>query len=375
MNASPDLKSLGTGNLYLIERPSGVFYAENSHKERVSLRTRNRGVAEDILRGHKASVEKPNFAYKVALAYLGETDPDAPNRTWLDVIDAYIKRIPNGPTRIRLETAKKDKAFLKILKLNLLQDRPRQAGLFFEALNAGGVSTNTYLRRFHNFALDMGWIVCHIIPRRQWPKIKFGETRAITLEEHQRIVEREENPEKKAFYQLCWSFGGSQSDIARLRSNDIDWDRQTITFPRKKNRQATIQRFGELSTAVLSKLPKTGFLFPNLANLDEKHRATYFSLRCETLGIKGVKLHSYRYGWAERGAAAGMPERYAMLALGHTSKAVHQAYAKQIVATIDSIEVLEKKRAAELQGSLQVINPDFRVKSTPPGNENVRSAA
>jgi hypothetical protein len=64
-----------------------------------------------------------------------------------------------------------------------------------------------------------------------------------------------------------------------------------------------------------------------------------------------------------------------MLALGHTSKAVHQAYAKQIVATIDSIEVLEKKRAAELQGSLQVINPDFRANSTPPGNDNVRSAA
>ena len=124
MKVSPDLKSLGIGNLYLVERPSGIFYAENSHKERVSLRTKNRGVAEDILRGHKASVEKPNFAYKVALAYLGETDPEASSRTWLDVIDAFIKRSTAGPTRLRLETAKKDKAFQKILKLNLLQDRP-----------------------------------------------------------------------------------------------------------------------------------------------------------------------------------------------------------------------------------------------------------
>ena len=81
MKVSPDLKSLGIGNLYLVERPSGIFYAENSHKERVSLRTKNRGVAEDILRGHKASVEKPNFAYKVALAYLGETDPEASSVT------------------------------------------------------------------------------------------------------------------------------------------------------------------------------------------------------------------------------------------------------------------------------------------------------
>jgi hypothetical protein len=129
MNASPDLKSLGTGNLYLIERPSGIFYAENSHKERVSLRTRNRGVAEDILRGHKASVEKPNFAYKVALAYLGETDPEAPSRTWLDVIEAYIKRSAAGPTRNRLETAKKDKALQKILKLNLLRGPERWGNL------------------------------------------------------------------------------------------------------------------------------------------------------------------------------------------------------------------------------------------------------
>jgi hypothetical protein len=66
MKASPDLKSLGTGDLYLVKRPSGILYAENRHKERVSLRTRQRAIAEEIMRGHKAAVEKPNFAYKVA---------------------------------------------------------------------------------------------------------------------------------------------------------------------------------------------------------------------------------------------------------------------------------------------------------------------
>ncbi len=160
MKSSPDLKSLGTGPLHILKRdPSGTLYAENIHGDRLSLRTKNRKMAEEILRGYQASVEKPNFAYKVGLAYLGETDPEAENRTWLDVIDAYIKRSAAGPTRNRLETAKKDKALQKILKLNLLQDRPRQAGLFFEALNIGRVSTNVFLRRFHNFALDMGWSV------------------------------------------------------------------------------------------------------------------------------------------------------------------------------------------------------------------------
>jgi methionyl-tRNA formyltransferase len=39
-----------------------------------------------------------------------------------------------------------------------------------------------------------------------------------------------------------------------------------------------------------------------------------------------VTLHSYRYAWAERAKTAGYPERFAQLALGHNSKAVHRAY-------------------------------------------------
>ena len=36
------------------------------------------------------------------------------------------------------------------------------------------------------------------------PEIKFKEKGAITLQEHQRIVEGERNPERRDFYQLCW---------------------------------------------------------------------------------------------------------------------------------------------------------------------------
>jgi integrase len=371
--SSPDLKSLGTGSIYLIRRqPSRIFYAENLHGERISLRTTDRSVAEEILRGHKASVEKPNFAYKVALAYLGETDPEAQNRTWLDVIDAYIKRSAAGPTRLRLETAKKDKALQKILKLNVLQDRPRQAGLFFEALNAGGVSTNVYLRRFHNFAIDMGWIAAPIIPRRQWPKVRYAKKKAITEEQYLRIIDREQNPEKKAFYQLLWHLGGSQTDIAILTGEAIDWTNRTVNFPRKKNHQTCAQRFGDECAAVLEKLPKRGLLLPSIARLGEGDRATYFTRRCKTLGIQGISLHSFRYSWAERAAAVGMPERFAMMALGHKSRAIHQAYTKNLDPTIDSLEILTKKRQGELPPPAPVIRPDFQglPPSTPSDAEN-----
>lgn len=376
MNSSPDLKSLGTGPLHILKRkPSGTLYAENIHGDRLSLRTKNRKMAEEILRGYQASVEKPNFAYKVGLAYLGETDPEAENRTWLDVIDAYIKRSAAGPTRNRLETAKKDKALRKILKLNILQDRPRQAGLFFEALNSGRISTNVFLRRFHNFALDMGWIPAPIIPRRQWPKVRYAAKKAITVEQYRQIVDREQNPEKQAFYHLLWHLGGSQTDIAILTAEAIDWTNRTVNFPRKKNHQSCAQRFGDECAAVLEKLPKQGLLLPSIARLGEGDRATYFTLRCRTLGIQGISLHSFRYSWAERAAAAGMPERYAMMALGHKSRAIAQAYSKNLAATIDSLEVLTKKREADLKAAAPVISPDFRAKPATDESDNLRSAA
>ena len=63
--------------------------------------------------------------------------------------------------------------------------------------------------------------------------------------------------------------------------------------------------------------------------------------RLKTVGISGVSLHSYRYAWAERAKAAGYPERFAMQALGHSSKAVHRAYAKQAQVTLPPLEEYE----------------------------------
>jgi hypothetical protein len=37
------------------------------------------------------------------------------------------------------------------------------------------------------------------VPRRQWPKPVFKPKRAITLAEHEAIVARETNPERRAF--------------------------------------------------------------------------------------------------------------------------------------------------------------------------------
>jgi hypothetical protein len=54
-----------------------------------------------------------------------------------------------------------------------------------------------------------------------------------------------------------------------------------------------------------------------------------------------------KYAWAERAKSAGYPERFAQLALGHNSKAVHRAYAKNSQVTVPPLEEYERRQANE----------------------------
>ena len=54
-----------------------------------------------------------------------------------------------------------------------------------------------------------------------------------------------------------------------------------------------------------------------------------------------MTLHSYRYAWAERAKVVGYPERFAQLALGHGSKAVHRAYSRRAQVTLPPLEDYE----------------------------------
>ena len=122
-------------------------------------------------------------------------------------------------------------------------------------MQKGTVSTNIYLRRMHNFAFDMNWLPASIIPKRQWPPIRFKEKRAITLEEHQRIIAAEVNPKRKAFYQLCWHLGGSQGDIALLKGEDVDWTKRTVSFFRKKTDVPVLLHLGKEALNLFKDLP------------------------------------------------------------------------------------------------------------------------
>lgn len=329
--------------IYIRGKHSGskVWWIEdNETGKRESLRTTDKNQALQILVTRNAPQQRADFHVQMARTHLLMGNPQDATRTWQAVMDSMLcKR--NGSTKTRYERAFDSKPFDHIRNLIVADTTSDHLE---KVLNAGGVSANVYLRRLHNYALDMGWLLAPKIAKRAWPKVRFGKKRAITLDEHQRIVEREKNPERKAFYEICWHLGGGQTDMANLTAEDIDWQKRTISYSRKKTGQLSTVCFGEALETALRSLPVTGKLFPNLARVREVDRATEFRQRCKGLNIEGVTLHSYRYAWAERAMAAGYPERYAQKALGHGSKAVARAYARNADVLLPSLESYERKR-------------------------------
>jgi len=325
---------------FILFRRAGVFYSEDTTTgKQHSLRTKDEAEAVAILHSKNEAHRQPVLNLQIARTYLTATDPEVARRTWQTAMDELTKT-KSDTTRHRHETAMKDKAFDLIRNLPILETRSAH---FLKALELGTVSTNVYLRRIHNFSLDMNWLPWSILPKRQWPKVKFKEKRAITLEEHQRIIAAEVNPERKTLYQLCWHLGASQGDIASLRGEDVDWTNNTVSFTRKKSGVPVLVHLGADALNVFKDLPAEGVLFPYLSRVRAGDRATEFGQRCRQLGITGITLHSYRYAWAERAKTCGYPERFAQEALGHNSKAVHRAYAKRALMKIPSLEDYEKK--------------------------------
>ena len=230
-------------------------------------------------------------------------DPALRSRTWQRVME-QIHSTKTGTTRERWQYANQDKAFDLIRHRKLIETSSEH---FLDVLNKGSVSTNVYLRRAHNYAMGMHWLPWPVLPKLHWPPLKYKDKRAITSAEHQEIINREHNPVTRAYYQLLWHLGGSQTDIATLSADDIDWNDRTIAYRRCKTGVTSLISFGDEVAAILKQLPESGHLFPALARIHERHRSKLFIKRLATVGISGVSLHSYRYAWASGAKCAVIP--------------------------------------------------------------------
>lgn len=317
-----------------------TYYSVDTHSnKRESLGTADPAEAKRLIAMKNEAVLHAEMNLQIAQIYLQHSDPTLAARTWQNVMDHTVS-LKSGPTRERYEMAVQDSALDGVRHRKLLETTSEH---FLSVLAVGTVSTNVFLRRFHNFALGMHRLPWPVLPRLLWPAVCHKDKRVVTYEEHQKIIAREKNPEMNAYLQMLWHIGGSQTDVAILRRENIYWNNRTIEFDRKKTGVPVIIAFGDEAAEILESLPQSGALFPRLARLHEKHRAKLFSKRLATVGIDGISLHSYRYAWAERAKCVGMPERFAQQALGHSSKALARAYSKKAKMVVPSLEEYESK--------------------------------
>ncbi len=328
---------------FILYRRVETYYCEDTATgKQASLKTKEKIVAERLLHAKNEAEQQPAINLQIARAYLAATDAQIATRSWQWVMDETA-RLKKGQTHERWTRAMRDRAFDPIRRVPLLETRPEQ---FLRVLEHGTVCTNIFLRRLQNYALDMSWLPWPVLPRKRWPVIAFKEKRGITWEEHQRIRAGESNAELRDYYELLWHLGGSQTDMATLTAENIDWRARTISYARMKTGSQAMLHFGDGVAELLRARPATGCLFPQVAHWKESDRGKAFIRRCRLVGVSGVSLHSYRYAWAERAKTCGYPERFAQEALGHSSKAVHRAYARKAHVVIPSLESYERKLAA-----------------------------
>jgi len=326
----------------LFKRSNGIFYVQsNQTGKQTSLKTRDAAEAKSLLEARNHQSNQIQLNREIGLAYIKGSDPGLAGRTWQLVFDAVCSCASE-------KTQERRRRIFKKAIFNVIRNKPlveTTSEDLMGVLKRVGSFDNAHLRLAQNYAFEIGWLDRRIVPTKLWPKVAPKPKRAITPEEHERILDAEQNPERKAYYQILWETGASQSDGATLTAENIDWVNETIIYHRgklKADSPPAILKMGSKLKALLMDLPSEGPLFPKLNQQGAEHRSAEFSRRLKLLGIKGVSLHSYRYAWAERALKAGLPERIAMKALGHSSKAIHHAYAKNAVVEVPSLENYSK---------------------------------
>jgi len=319
---------------YRLFKHGKYFYTEHrATGKQESLRTPNRDEANRLLAAKNEAANKNSLSFAVGQIYLNATDPALMTRTWADAIKIMVRR-GGDSTQARTRRAFQSRPF-DIIRHKVIHET--HSTDFLNVLEDKRKSTIHYLRLLQSMAINLGWLNGRVIlPKHCWPQIQPKNKRAITWDEHQRIIAAEKNTERRNYYEMLWEIGASQTDAAKLtRDNFADG---VLVYVREKTGTQASIRIGKRLKSILDQLPGDGLLFPKIATLCSVARSAEFHRRCRLLGIVGISLHSYRYAWAERAFSVGYPERFAQAALGHDSRAIHHAYARKAKVNCPSLE-------------------------------------
>ena len=193
---------------------------------------------------------------------LSGTNSGVSNRTWQSALDAIIET-KTCSTQDRWRRAANDKA-LDLIRGSVIIER--QAEQLLVCLKAGTVSKNVHLRKLHNFCLSMNWLRGRSSRNASGRKCAFSQNTPSRSRNIKRSLTRKKNPEQRSFYELPWHLGGSRSDIAKLKEEDIDWPNQTATYERRKTGSAALIHFVPYRV-ILRRMPSAGLLLAYLQSL------------------------------------------------------------------------------------------------------------
>jgi hypothetical protein len=145
----------------------GAFYCVDSKTgKRTSLGGATADEAQQIIDAKNQAERQPMLNLQIAKAYLAGTDSGVSSRTSGNALQelTLTKRDAN---RRRWGIVAKDRALAELFPKVIIET---QADVLLRVLRLGTVSTNIYLRRLHNFCVDMNWLPWPILPKRQCPQ-------------------------------------------------------------------------------------------------------------------------------------------------------------------------------------------------------------
>jgi integrase len=228
-----------------------IFYAHNRQTgQRVSLETTSREKAKRLLLAKNEAHTQPLLNTAIAKVYLTVQDPVLVQRTWQQVMDSYATRGKDS-TRERVQRELTRKIFNSIRGLRLVETTVSH---FETVLTEGSASTSNYLRRLHNLAVRRGWLLQPLMSPADWPVATPQPRRAVTAEEHARIMATENDPERRRYYQMLWETGGAQSDVAELTWDNVDRAKNVLVYHRKKTGEKCQLKIGPTLCDLMSHL-------------------------------------------------------------------------------------------------------------------------
>jgi hypothetical protein len=151
------------------------------------LRTRDEAEASQLLNARNDAMRQPVLNLHLARAYLAASDPAFVEHTWQTVM-AQMQIRGQDSSRERYASVFKSSCFDALRHKRLLETT---ADDFLAVFKDGKVSIVYFLKRLHNFALSLGWIVLPVVAPYLWPKYEPKDRRGITPDEHQSVLAQE----------------------------------------------------------------------------------------------------------------------------------------------------------------------------------------